>query len=233
MRILRDPAVRWRTDRAFFVGMAAAILATNLVGFKFGFLSPALLEQLRSPWVKAHVFAFVSWILLFFVQTVLIASRRTDLHRAVGIGGIYLAGLMIILTMMSAVGGVWDSPPRPLIEYVMLYGVTHVEMIAFTILAISGIRMRTRDLDAHKRLMFMATVVVGVRFSYFGRALGVNLPHYFDQDLFVLAGVLYDIVSRGRVHRAYLWGGAVVFIMSPAADWVFKTMVPHLVAVPK
>lgn len=231
--VLRDPAVRWRADRAFFVGMAAAILITDLVGFRFGFLPPHLIEELRSPWVKAHVFAFASWILLFFAQTVLVASRRTDLHRALGIGGIYLAGLMIVLTIMSAVGGVWNSPPRPVIEYVMLYGVTHVDAIDFAILAIAGIRMRARDSDAHKRLMFMATVAVGVRFPYFGRVLGIDLPHYLDQDLFVLTGVVYDIVSRGRVHAAYLWGGAVIFILPPAAEWLFRTMVPHLVAVPK
>jgi hypothetical protein len=33
--------------------------------------------------------------------------------------------------------------------------------------------------------------------------------------LFVVAGGTYDFLSRGRVHRAWLWGGAIFLVSMP------------------
>jgi hypothetical protein len=33
--------------------------------------------------------------------------------------------------------------------------------------------------------------------------------------LFIFAGVIYDLISRRRVHPAYLWGGAVLVLSVP------------------
>jgi hypothetical protein len=33
---------------------------------------------------------------------------------------------------------------------------------------------------------------------------------------FVAAGVIYDLVSRGRVHPAYVWGGTLLALSIPA-----------------
>lgn len=33
--------------------------------------------------------------------------------------------------------------------------------------------------------------------------------------LFVVVAAIYDCVSRRRVHRVYLWGGALIFISIP------------------
>jgi hypothetical protein len=38
---------------------------------------------------------------------------------------------------------------------------------------------------------------------------------FFGTDVFVLVLVLYDLASRGRVHPATLWGGALVGGFNP------------------
>jgi len=231
MSILADPAVRRRSDSIFFVGMALAILAENIAGFSVAFLRTNIAEELHSTWVKAHAFAFALWILLFLAQTILVASQRRDLHRRLGVCGIALAGIMIVLTIMSGIGVFLQSPPRPAIDTFMLSVVVHVDMIVFTILVTAGLLHRNHDREIHKRLMLLATISVGLRFPVVARLSGLNIPHYVDQDLAVLVGILYDLVVRRRVNPAYIWGGLVILTLPPAADHIFRAVVPHLVGV--
>jgi hypothetical protein len=229
LSIFAEPTIRWRTDRSFFVGMALAIVMVDAVGFTLAFLKTNIAEELHSTWVKVHVILFTSWIILFFAQTLLVASQRTDLHRRLGMAAIGVAAGMIGITAISGISTFLNSPPRSALEHFMLEFVVHVDMIDFTILAIAGIMFRRRDVEIHKRLMFMATVTVAIRFPMLGRALKTDIPHFIDQDLFVLAGIAYDLISRRKVNPAYIWGGLVILIMPPLADKSFKLLVPHLV----
>jgi hypothetical protein len=52
------------------------------------------------------------------------------------------------------------------------------------------------------------------------------LAFYGLADLFLVAAVVYDVVTRRRVHKAYLWGGALLvgsvplrLIVSGTAAW--------------
>jgi hypothetical protein len=38
---------------------------------------------------------------------------------------------------------------------------------------------------------------------------------FLGTDIFVLALILYDLASRGRVHPASLWGGSMVVVFKP------------------
>jgi hypothetical protein len=31
-------------------------------------------------------------------------------------------------------------------------------------------------------------------------------------DLFIVAGIVWDLVSRGRVHRVWIWGGLAIVV---------------------
>ena len=106
-----------------------------------------------------------------------------------------------------------------------------VILAGLVLLAIAGILYRNKDPEIHKRLMFMATVVVAARFPFIGRLFGTGWHHYVDQDAFLLVGVLYDLITRGRVNKAYIWGGLIFVLMPPAADLSFRYLVPHLMAV--
>jgi hypothetical protein len=219
------------TDRIFFVTLGVTFIVINFVLFAVSFIKTDIAQELHSTWVQVHAFLFTSWILLFFTQAVLVASRRVDLHRKLGIAGAILAGLMVVITVISGVSGYYNSPPRPVIEYIMLYIVVHVDAIDFTIFAAAGLLIRKKDPQAHKRLMFLATIAVGSRFPVLGKLLKMDLHHYWDECAFVLGGMLYDYVSRGRVHRVYIWGGLIILILPVGAEYIFDKTVPHLIGI--
>lgn len=223
-----DPVARGRADRLFFFAMALVIVAMDALGFGIAFHKTNIAQELHSNWVKVHVFLFTSWIFVFLVQATLVATHRTDLHRKFGIIGAAVCGLMILITVGGAISAFVNSPPRPAFDHFMLHVVVHVDAIDFGILAIAGILFRNRDSETHKRLMFLATVVVAARFPFLGSFFKTKWHHYVDQDAFFVIGVLYDLITRGRVNKAYIWGGLIFVLMPPLADYSFRILVPHL-----
>jgi hypothetical protein len=229
-----DPAIRWRIDRAFFICMALAIIAENIVGFTISFLRTDIADELHSTWVKVHVAAFACFLLLFLTQAILIASRRPDIHRRVGVVGALLATLMIGLALGSGIASFLRSPPRPVVDHLLLHGSVHIDMFIFTTFVTMALLNR-HDPETHKRFMLLATITVGLRFPpLLVRFLfHVSLPHYLEQAAYVLAGMVYDYVSRGRINRAYIWGIVAFLVLAPTVEWTFKTVVPHLVVQPE
>jgi hypothetical protein len=231
MKYFDDPVTRVRADRIFFLSMALLMVAMDALGFGIAFMKTNIAEELHSTWVRWHVLFFTSWLFVFLAQTTLAASGRIDLHRKLGIAGVVNCGLMIAITVGGAISAFINSPPRSVFDHFMLHVVVHVDAIDFAILAIAGILYRNKDPDIHKRLMFMATVVVAARFPFIGRLLKTGWHHYIDQDAFFVLGVMYDLITRGRVNKAYIWGGLILVLMPPAADYSFRYLVPHLMAV--
>jgi hypothetical protein len=231
LKFLEDPKVRASLDRLFFFGMAIVFVIMDAVGFYIAFKKTNIAQELHSTWVKVHVVFFTAWIFIFLAQTALVTSRRVDLHRKFGIAGIVDCGLMIAITVGGAISAFVGSPPRPVLDHFMLHVVVHVDAIDFAILAISGILYRNRNSETHKRLMFLATAVVAARFPFIGSFFKTGWHHYVDQDLFFVAGVLYDLITRGRVNKAYVWGGLLFVLVPPIVDYSFRTLVPHLMAV--
>ena len=123
------------------------IYITVVVAFSNGLLRTDLASQLVSTWVKAHVLAFSSWILLFFTQTVLVASHRTDLHRRLGVAGAMLAVVMIALTVQISVQVFRQGRSMPVLEgstlqELVFYVVPHVDIMLFMVFVISGVLLR-------------------------------------------------------------------------------------------
>jgi hypothetical protein len=229
-RYFDDPVVRGRADRLFFVGVACAIVLTAVVAFSTSLLKTDLASQLVSTWVKAHVVTFSSWILLFFTQTVLVASHRTDLHRRLGVAGVVIAGLMIAVTIEVSIEAVRQGRAvlvMSTLQSLVFYTVPHVDIILFAVLAIAGLMFRGKP-EIHKRLMLLATIAlldaVADRLPIIWR--GGHKAHFLVQDMFVAAGITYDLVSRGRVNPAYIWGGLLILICPPGAVWLYEYFIP-------
>jgi len=225
-------AIRGQNDRPFFMAMALAIAATVVFGFTWSFLRTDLARQLHSTWVKAHALTFTAWILLYLCQTILVTKQRIDIHRRLGMAGGILASVMVSLALGSAVAGFRASPPRPVLDYFMLYIVVHVDAILFGTLVTAGLLFRQTP-EIHKRLMFLATIAlldaVTERLPLLGHIS--SYASYAILDVFVVCGILYDLLSRGQVSRAYLWGGPLIFIFPPAARIIFIVTVPHLIGI--
>ncbi len=216
----------------FFVGMAVAIIFIVVVAFTASFLKTNIASQLGSIWVKAHMLAFSSWILLFFTQAVLVASHRTDLHRRLGIAGAILAVVMIALTVQISVEVFRNSRETPALQGTTLqalvfYIVPHIDIFLFTGFVTIGILFRGKP-EIHKRLMLLTTIAlldaVADRLPVIWR--GGRSAHFLVQDLLVAIGIVYDLASRGRVSPAYVWGGLAILICPPGALLLYTHLIP-------
>jgi hypothetical protein len=109
----------------------------------------------------------------------------------------------------------------------IFYTVPHVDIILFAILVTAALLFRGQP-ETHKRLMLLATVAlldaVADRLPVIWR--GGRQAHFLVQDMFVAAGMVYDLLSRGRVNPAYIWGGLLILICPPGAVLVYEYFIP-------
>jgi hypothetical protein len=170
-----------------------------------------------TPLVHLHGVLFTCWTLFFIGQTSLVASGRVAVHRRTGIAGVALAAAMIVagvsLAIMSAARG--TAPPG--IDPLSFLAVPLFDMVLFATFVTLAISKR-RDREAHKRLMLMAYVsLLAAPIARIPGVLPLGPLGYFGLAfLFVVVGAIYDRVSRGRIHRVYLWGGALFALSVPA-----------------
>lgn len=208
----------WRRDRRFFTGMAVAAVLTVFAGFAPSYYLKGLSGAPElTPLLHLHGVVFTSWILLFLVQTTLIAARRTDLHRRLGVVGGLLGVLLPVVGLPVAIwsarrGFTPPGGPPPLV----FLAIPFADLVVFAILVGAGLYFRRRT-EIHKRLMLMATI--GLLTPAIAR-----LPHVAAAgpaaflgltDLFVVACLLYDRITHGRVHRAFWWGGLSLIVSQP------------------
>jgi uncharacterized membrane protein YoaK (UPF0700 family) len=85
-------------------------------------------------------------------------------------------------------------------------------MLVFPLLVAAAVWYRHRP-ETHKRLMLLATVsLLAAAVARLPTALAAaGPPFYFGVvDLLILMGVLYDLVTRRKVHPVYVWGGLAI-----------------------
>lgn len=231
-----------RRERLFYTGMAGAVLLTVFAGFaRTYFLRPYFEPRPLLPLLHLHGFVFTAWVALFLTQTVLVATKRTDIHRRLGLAGAVLAVLMVIVGTTTAIirskaGAAPPGAPPPLIFLTIPLG----DILVFALLVGAGFYFR-RQMAAHKRLMLLAMIAILP-------AAVARLPFAFIQqtgplaffglsDLFIVPCLLYDLFTRGRFHRATVLGGLLIVIshplrllLGPTHAWLaFATWLTHWV----
>ena len=209
-----------RRERMFYTGMALAAVATVFAGFaRTYYLRPYFSAGSLGPLLHLHGVIFTSWLVLLPVQTALVALGRTHLHRRLGVAGGVLAALMVVVGSLTAIvrAKVTEVPPGtpdPLAFLTIPLG----DMLVFATLVGAGLYYRRRP-DVHKRLMLLATIAILP-------AATARLPLAFIQevgplaffglaDLFIVACLVYDLVSLRRPHRATIWGGLLIVVSHP------------------
>ena len=201
-----------RTGRLFYLAASAAIVATVFIGFaptyylKGYFGKPPLL-----PLLHVHGMVFTGWVLLFVTQVALIARRRVDLHRRLGVAGAWWAGVLVVIGLAAALDSLRRHYAAGEFGVLPFLIVPLGDMLTFAALAGAGLWLRHKP-EAHKRLMFLATVTLlsaaVARWPLENMQAATNF--YPVIDFFLIAGCLYDLVSRRRVHSVYLWAGPLI-----------------------
>ncbi len=150
-----------RRERLFYTGMAVAFVITVFAGFaRTYFLRPYFDTRPLLPLLHLHGFVFTSWLVLLLTQTALVAAKRTGIHRRLGMAGAVIAVLMVIVGTSTAIirAKVADVPPEapsPLAFLTIPLG----DMVVFASLVGAGFYF-CRRMDAHKRLMLLATISI-------------------------------------------------------------------------
>jgi hypothetical protein len=208
-------------DHRFFSVMAIVTTVTILAGFASTYVPKVVAGAPALPWIiHLHAVVFTSWLAFYITQTTLVRTGRTAVHRRLGPAGVALAALMLIVGSATAIT-VTRLGDRgiPGVEFPDVEGFLLLNFVAvgvFTILVIAGWYFR-RDAQTHKRLMLMATAsgLVGPGVSRLPFASG-NPPVIGILVLaFLFAGPVYDLVTRRRVHQAYLWSVPLAFLGIP------------------
>lgn len=211
-------------DRVFYSGMAVAMALVVLVGFaptfylRSTFGSPVSVTGAvtLSPLAQLHGAIFTAWVVLFIVQTSLIASHRVALHRRMGIGGAVLAAAMVVIGIATAVKAAARGATAPGVDPLAFLVIPIFDMVAFAVFVTAAVWLR-RNKEAHKRLMLLAYISILV--AGVARLPGVVAqgPLFFFglTFIFLLLGIAYDLASRRRVHPVYMWGGAFLIASVP------------------
>jgi hypothetical protein len=206
---------RW--DRKFYVGMAVLFAAIIFAGFApTYFLRTHFHNRELRPLLQLHGAIFTSWLVLLIAQTSLVAAKRTDIHRKLGVVGGVLAALMVVVGYIVAVHaaqrGAAPLGIPPLAFLVIPLG----DIFTFIVLVTAALIYRKQP-ETHKRLMLLSTIAIlapGLGRLPFAFING-PLPIYAIADVILLGCVLYDVFTRKRVHPAYIWGGLFLVLSQP------------------
>jgi hypothetical protein len=231
-RVAPPGTVITKYDRVFYSSLAVIMAITVLVGFGptyylrsyFGATPSVTGATSLSPLTQVHGALFTAWVLLFVLQTALIAQRHVAIHRRVGVAGIVLAAAMVIVGTVTAVagaarGGAPDGVPATVFLIVPL-----TDMVLFAGFVTAAVLQR-RNREAHKRLMLLAYVsIIVAAVARLPGVITLGPAGFFALAfLFAVIGMVYDYATRGRAHRVYLWGGTIFVLSVPLRLIVAET----------
>ena len=211
-----------RSEHRFFTSMAVAILLAVLVGFARTYFLRSLLPAPTpaplglTPLIHFHSLLFTGWVFLLLVQARLVAAKRIDIHRRLGMAAAALATMMVgigtLVAIQAVVRGVgpFEMDPR---------GFLIVPLFAlglFAVFVVMGIGAR-RDPQRHKRLMLLATIaLLPPAIARWVLPMGFAPPVVLIvATLFLVPLVVWDLKTRGRLHPVTLWGGLLLVVSGP------------------
>ena len=156
MSIAIGRPVRDKSDRLFFSGMALASALMLFLGFLPSYFHRSAELPALTLLYQLHGAVFTAWVALLVAQTALVAGRRTDIHRTLGVAGAVLAALMFVVGVAVSVetlrrnGGPPGDPRK-------FFAIPIGDIIVFGGLVTAAVVQR-RQPETHKRLMLLATI---------------------------------------------------------------------------
>lgn len=222
---------RARTRPKFYLWVGFATCVAMFVGFyrsfylNHWFATPPGMRTL-TPLFLVHGTIFSLWLAFAVLQPALIISRNRKLHKKVGWIALGVAVAMIIIgnvasseAMNHGFAGVGDRK--------VFYAVPFFDMIVFGTCVGLAVYWRNYP-DTHKRLMLLSYTQllhagVGRYDIAFMQALAPWSFLLGADAAIILAGVAYDLSSRGRVHKVWWFGGAIVLASEPLRLMIGQT----------
>ena len=207
-----------RTLWTFYVAMACVAALIAVIGFSRRYFLPLAAGTFDAPAiVHLHGIITFAWIAFVILQSVMVATGRTSIHRSLGMGGIALGTLLVFTATEIAM--------MLLARELKVGGPSTREFVA-TLLSIilliaglfgSAIANVNRP-ETHKRLMILATfVILTPALARIIQMIDPSLSRLARNDLaglasdaLILIAIVHDLRMRGKPHPAYVVGGACI-----------------------
>jgi len=218
-------------DRNFFLLLVILIWLGVAGGFGLDMIAHFKGTRPYPLIVHFHAALFVGWLALLTAQVALIRGRRADIHRRLGMAAAWMIPVMVVMALATA----WTVQRQQFFQF----GVNHApfisinitDMLGFSTLAFAGIALR-RDSPAHKRLMLLSTLYLSTAgFAWLWLlTIGTAGTHTFwgwfiayniGGDIVIALLGVYDLATRGRLHRAYVLGAGWILANELAAAWLY------------
>ena len=211
---MNSVAIRATGERRFYLFATAMLIAVTLAGFSID--SDLVFHLDTLSWlVILHSALMFGWLVVFGVQTTLVAIGRTDLHRRFGVAGAVFAAALVLVGVMTVVvaaqlGGNHMAPgmSRP-----VFLSAGFELLFVFAVLVACAVALRRRP-DYHKRLMLLATIplldAAIVRFMNVYTSWTFN-PDYIRNAL-IFSCIAIDTIRYRRLHPAFVAGCAFILV---------------------
>ena len=230
-----DNHSKGRPHRWYHSTVGLIIIAAAILGFAPSLLYPANRNAPVTTLAVLQAAISTGWVVLYIVQSFLVATGRRVLHRRLGIAGAALAVAVVIVGYFTVVeltrrgfdlSGDLNVKADPVREAVFPMG----DLASFATLVAAGLWHRRRP-ELHKRFMTLGTVG-GMMPAVLAHIVGHNLRSMTVLLVPIVwlaffSPAIYDRLRFGRFHRVTLWGGILLFLWSnvraaviaPSAAW--------------
>jgi hypothetical protein len=232
MSVAAPSAIRTRRapfERTFHAGMAWLFVIVAAAGFaprSFAIVT----GKMAVPPLVVHLHAAVmaSWVVLLATQATLSLTGRMDLHRKWGLASLAVAPLVLIMLIAVTVvrqNAAAGTPGGPIVNNILFLQIRSI--VLFPTFFIWALRTRRTDPQTHKRMMLLATLMLlDAAIARMGWLPYNEFPRsYLAVHLYLLLllvpALLYDLLHRGRIHWAWVWGLTLILPWVVATEFVW------------
>jgi hypothetical protein len=219
---------RRKAEHLFFTGLGVVSSLLLFAGFAptfylrpfFRSLDPYTVLPMSSrdglrPMLWAHGLVFTLWLALFVAQTLLVATRRTPIHRRLGVFGGVIAVAMVVVGFSTAIELAQLLTIRGESADLVgsLFAINLIMFASFATFVVGGLWHRRRP-ELHKRYMALAMIaLVGPGVLRLFLMLGIPPPFPFVFVVLVAFSVTtFDWLSQRRVYSVSLWGPGLLLL---------------------
>ena len=232
MATIAAPATRPLVSR-FYVTMAVIFVAIAFGGFfeTYGRQLARGTFVKASPLLHVHGLLFSFWSLFFLSQALLVSNRKLRSHRSWGLLGISLATAMVFTGLAVAIEGLQSRLLTGYGDTARAFLLVPVSAIVLFAGFFTAAIVNVRRPEWHKRLNLVATTALlqaaVARFFFVavtgggpGLRPGLGPPPPLPvtmmagavTTLLIVAAMVHDWRSHGRVHPAYWWGFGITLV---------------------
>jgi len=237
-----------RFQTSFYGVASILIFLVAIGGFSTTYFIPIAdgVFEHSNPYIHIHAIIATLWLVLFIVQTHLVAGGNRMLHMTLGKAGAVMALLFVVTGFLTFVAmtktGIAAVNEQHRFNAEVLGIAPVVDLVSFTLLVGFGLAKRKQP-HVHKRLMYMASclfITPGMfrvmQWWVGGQPTpengGLMIPLTFTA--FIIVGPIYDKIKTGKIDRTYWWAllvWAFVFFTVPVSIATgFWTPVAHWIA---